>query len=86
MGMYLSELIEQANKCLENIGLSSGTIDDYQCSAFRPIERRLGNSFITDSSIIQEQETHFLCLFDSEAISRQTLNWHGWWTRTQSRP
>lgn len=75
MGMYLSELIEQANKCLENIGLSSGTIDDYQCSAFRPIERRLGNSFITDSSIIQEQETHFLCLFDSEAISRQTLNW-----------
>ena len=63
MGMYLSELIEQANKCLENIGLSSGTIDDYQCSAFRPIERRLGNSFITDSSIIQEQETHFLCLF-----------------------
>lgn len=58
MGLYLSELIEQANKCLKNIGLSSGTLDDYQCSVFRPIERRLGNSFITDSSIIQEQETY----------------------------
>ena len=55
MGMYLSELIEQANICLKDLGLSSGTIDDYQCSAFRPIERRLGNPYITDSKVIKEQ-------------------------------
>ena len=75
MGMYLSELIEQANECLRSIGLSSGSIDDYQCSAFRPIERRLGNPYITDAKTIIDEETYFSHLFDDGSISRQTLNW-----------
>ena len=75
MGMYLSELIEQANICLKDLGLSSGTIDDYQCSAFRPIERRLGNPYITDSKVIKEQEDFFLSQFNDKCISRHTLNW-----------
>ena len=75
MGMYLSELIEQANICLKDLGLSLGTIDDYQCSAFRPIERRLGNPYITDSKVIKEQEDFFLSQFNDKCISRHTLNW-----------
>ena len=41
MEICLSELINRATQCLAELGLSAGTIRDYQCSAFRPLERRL---------------------------------------------
>ncbi len=41
MEICLSELIKRATQCLAELGLSAGTIRDYQCSAFRPLERRL---------------------------------------------
>ena len=75
MEMYLSELIDKANECLKNLGLLSGTIDDYQCSAFHPIERRLGNPLITSTDILIDQEDFFNGLYNSGDISRQTLNW-----------
>lgn len=75
MEIYLSELIDQANECLKNLGLLSGTIDDYQCSAFRPIKRRLGDPLITSTDILIAQEDFFNGLYDSGDISKQTLNW-----------
>lgn len=39
MKIYLSEFIERAAQCLVDLGLSSGTINDYQGSAFHPLER-----------------------------------------------
>ena len=85
MEMYLSELIDKANECLKNLGLLSGTIDDYQCSAFRPIERRLGNPLITSTDILIDQEDFFNGLYNSGDISRQTLNWVFWKYQQSSR-
>ena len=75
MGMYLSELIIKSKDCLRAIGLSPGTIHDYQCSAFSPIEKILGNQFITSSDLITEQEGFFLNQYSNQKISRQTYNW-----------
>lgn len=75
MDMYLSDLISNATCYLKDIGLSPGTIYDYQCSAFRPIERILGNPFITSSEIISRQEGLFLDQYTNQKISRHTYNW-----------
>lgn len=75
MGMYLSELISKATGCIKDIGLSPGTVRVYQCSAFNPIEKILGNPFVTSSDMIYEQESFFLNQYSDQTISRSTYNW-----------
>lgn len=71
----LSELINQAEICLENPGLSEGTIEDYRHSAFHPLERRLDTKEYVDSAAILSQEEFFWEQYEKGQISRHTLNW-----------
>lgn len=41
MEICLSKYIKRTIQYLVELGISAGTISDYQCSAFRPIGRRL---------------------------------------------
>lgn len=75
MGIRLSELINRAVQCLQDLGLSPGTIKDYQCSAFRPLERRMGNPENIDSDLLLAQESFFNGQYQKGEISRQTHNW-----------
>ena len=72
----LSELINQAEICLENPGLSEGTIEDYRHSAFHPLERRLDTKEYVDSAAILSQEEFFWEQYEKGQISRHTL--HFW--------
>lgn len=60
MEICLSELITRATQCLVELGLSAGTIRDYQCSAFRPLERRLKDQENINPEILLAQEEFFL--------------------------
>jgi site-specific recombinase XerD len=71
----LSELINLAEFCLEDLGLSEGTIKDYRYSAFHPLERILGNNEYVDSARILSQEEFFRKQYDGGIISRKTFNW-----------
>lgn len=70
MDICLSELIKQATQCLVDLGLSPGTIKDYQCSAFGPLERRLKNQEKINSAILLAQEEFFLGQYQAGEISR----------------
>ena len=75
MDICLSELIRQATQCLAELGLSPGTIKDYQCSAFGPLERRLKNQEKINSAVLLEQEEFFFRQYQTGRISRHTYNW-----------
>lgn len=75
MEICLSELIKRATQCLTELGLSAGTIGDYQCSAFRPIERRLKDQECINPKILLAQEEFFLRQYQNGKISRHTFNW-----------
>ncbi|MDD2502474.1 MAG: hypothetical protein PHG58_01245 [Clostridia bacterium] len=75
MDICLSELIKHATQCLEDLGLSPGTIKDYQCSAFRPLERRLKNQENINSSLLLAQVEFFSGQYQEGKISRNTYNW-----------
>lgn len=75
MEICLSELIKRATQCLMELGLSAGTIGDYQCSAFRPIERRLKDQECINPEILLAQEEFFLKQYQEGKISRHTFNW-----------
>lgn len=75
MDICLSELIKRATQCLVELGLSPGTIKDYQCSAFGPLERRLKNQEKINSAILLAQEEFFFRQYQAGEISRHTYNW-----------
>ncbi len=66
MEICLSELIKHAEQCLLDLGFSSGTISDYRCSAFHPLERRLKDQEIISPETLLAQEDFFF-----RAISRR---------------
>ena len=75
LGISLSELIKRTTLCLAVLGLSAGTIRDYQCSAFRPLERRLKNQEHISPETLLAQEEFFLRQYQNSEISRHTFNW-----------
>ena len=75
MEISLSELIKRTTLCLAELGLSAGTISDYQCSAFRPLERRLKNQEHISPETLLAQEEFFLRQYQNGEISRHTFNW-----------
>lgn len=75
MEICLSELIKRATQCLAELGLSAGTIRDYQCSAFRPLERRLKDQENINPETLLAQEEFFLGQYQDGKISRHTFNW-----------
>ncbi len=75
MEICLSELITRATQCLVELGLFAGTIRDYQCSAFRPLERRLKDQENINPEILLAQEEFFLGQYQNGKISRHTFNW-----------
>lgn len=75
MSKLLTELIDQAQICLKDLGMSEGTIRTYRHSAFHPVEIRFGENEYVDSSSILLQEKFFWELYHKGEISRKTLNW-----------
>lgn len=73
--MFLSDLIKRANQCLTDLGLSPGTIGDYQRIVFKPLARRLEDQSYITSEILLAQEDFFSKQYKEGVITRKTYNW-----------
>jgi len=73
----LKQLIQEAMRQLEQLGLATGTLKLYRTRAFHPVENRYvsKHSTLFQKEHLKQLEGDFILQYSDEIISKDSLNW-----------